>query len=59
MSGSDDNRRAQDEIDLDRVIVDPIYRRRVIEQLRAEAARRPASLVLAESAPPARGARDD
>jgi len=58
MNGSDDIRRADDEIDLDRVIVDPVYRRRVIELLRAEAARRPASFALAEAAP-ARRARDD
>lgn len=31
---------AGDAIDLDRVIVDPHYRRRVIERLRAEAATR-------------------
>jgi hypothetical protein len=31
-----------DGIDLDRVIVDPDYRRRVIEKLRAEAATHPA-----------------
>ncbi|HXY99898.1 MAG TPA: hypothetical protein VEI03_07840 [Stellaceae bacterium] len=31
---------AFDRIDLDRVIVDPDYRRRVMDQLRAEAARR-------------------
>jgi hypothetical protein len=30
-----------DGIDLDRVIVDPDYRRRVIDRLRAEAATRP------------------
>jgi hypothetical protein len=32
-----------DGIDLDRVIVDPDYRRRVIDRLRAEAATRPAA----------------
>ena len=30
--------RAEDDIDFDRVIIDPSYRRRVIEQLRAQAA---------------------
>jgi hypothetical protein len=34
------NARRSDGIDLDRVIVDPDYRRRVIDQLRAEAALR-------------------
>lgn len=59
MSGNDGTRRADDGIDLDRVIVDPAYRRRVIERLRAEASRGPASLVLAEPAATPRVARDD
>ncbi len=59
MTGSDNTRLADDTIDLDRVIVDPAYRRRVIERLRAEAARRPAPLTLSEAAPPARISRDD
>ena len=58
MTGSKDTRRANDNIDLDRVIVDPVYRRRVIERLRAEAAR-PAPLALAEPAPPVLVSRDD
>ncbi|HUH85904.1 MAG TPA: hypothetical protein VLX85_14940 [Stellaceae bacterium] len=55
MTGSDNTRLGDDEIDLDRVIIDPIYRRGVIERLRAEAARRPAPLLLTEPAP----TRDD
>lgn len=39
----------RDGIDLDRVIVDPDYRRRVMEKLRAEASPRPLS---EESSPP-------
>ncbi len=39
----------RDGIDLDRVIVDPDYRRRVMEKLRAEAAPHPPSQ---EPAPP-------
>jgi hypothetical protein len=35
---------AGEDIDLDRVVMDPRYRRRVIERLRAEAALRPPSL---------------
>ena len=40
MTGKEQARIAEDDIDLDRVIVDPSYRRRVIEQLRVEAERR-------------------
>lgn len=32
---------AGEDIDLDRVVIDPRYRRRIIERLRAEAALRP------------------
>jgi hypothetical protein len=34
---------AGEDIDLDRVVMDPRYRRRIIERLRAEAALRPPS----------------
>jgi hypothetical protein len=43
------------DIDLDRVIMDPAYRRRVVERLRAEAAQ----LAPPPSEPPHSGARDD
>jgi hypothetical protein len=39
MTGGEHKRMAEDDIDLDRVIVDPTYRRHVIEQLRAQAER--------------------
>ena len=59
MSGEEQARIAGDDIDLDRVIVDPTYRRRVIEHLRAQAERRAKpSLVLTERAP-AHPGRDD
>jgi hypothetical protein len=59
MTGSDGTRLADDGIDLDRVVVDPLYRRRVIERLRAEAARRPAPLIRTEPGPAPHAARDD
>jgi hypothetical protein len=43
------------DIDLDRVVMDPRYRRRIIERLRAEAALRPPS----SSEPPPSPVRDD
>jgi hypothetical protein len=45
---------AGEDIDLDRVVMDPRYRRRVIERLRAEAALRPPP-----SEPQQRTVRDD
>ena len=48
---------AEGEIDLERVIVDPVYRRRIIEQLRAEAAER-RGLALSDPEPGA-SASDD
>ena len=48
---------AEGEIDLERVIVDPDYRRRIIAQLRAEAVQR-RGLGLSKPAPD-RSARDD
>ena len=59
MTGSDGTRLADDGIDLDRVIVDPLYRRRVIERLRAEAARCPAPRIRTEPGPAPHAARDD
>ena len=59
MASSSDSQAVKDEIDLDRVVVDPIYRRRVIERLRVEAARRPVPLALGDAAPPPRVTRDD
>lgn len=45
-----------DRIDLDRVVVDPDYRRRIMDRLRAEAARRSSS---SDPRPaPAAGRRD-
>ena len=46
---------AGEDIDLDRVVMDPRYRRRVIERLRAEAALRPPP----PSEPQQRTVRDD
>jgi hypothetical protein len=46
---------AGEEIDLDRVVMDPRYRRRVIERLRDEAASRPPPL----GEPQQRIVRDD
>ena len=46
---------ADEDIDLDRVVIDPRYRRRIIKRLRAEAALRPPS----SNEPPPSPLRDD
>lgn len=59
MTDDEQGRISDSEIDLDRVIVDPTYRRRVIQHLRAEAERRPKPALLRGERAPAHTRRDD